>query len=63
MICAVSCKDNEPDYKKKLDVKTAPVTDLTYSRYEDVLFNLDTADFQAELMRIQNDYLPFLRAA
>lgn len=59
-ICAVSCKNNKPDYKKKLDVKTAPVTDLAFSRYEDVLFNLDTADFQAELMRIQNDYLPFL---
>ena len=60
MICAVSCKNNKPDYKKKLDVKTASVTDLTFSRYEDVLFHLDTADFQAELMRIQNDYLPFL---
>lgn len=55
-----SCESNQPDYKKKLDVKTTPVTDLTFSRYEDVLFNLDTADFQAELMRIQNDYLPFL---
>ena len=60
MVCAVSCKDKELDYKKKLDVKTSPVTDLTFSRYEDVLFNLDTANFQAELMRIQNDYLPFI---
>ena len=55
-----SCGNDTPDYKKKLDVKTTPVADLTFSRYEDVLFNLDTADFQAELMRIQNDYLPFL---
>ena len=55
-----SCGNDTPDYKKKLEVKTTPVADLTFSRYEDVLFNLDTANFQAELMRIQNDYLPFL---
>ena len=55
-----SCGNDTPDYKKKLDVKTTPVTDLTFSRYEDVLFNLDTTNFQAELIHIQNDYLPFL---
>lgn len=54
-----SCHEKEPAYKSKLDIK--PETyDLQFERYEDVLFNLDTADFQQELMRVQNDYRVFL---
>ena len=54
-----SCQDNEPAYKAKIDIKTEPY-DLEFERYEDVLFNLDTADFQHELMRIQDHYRVFL---
>lgn len=54
-----SCHEKEPAYKARLDIK--PETyDLQFERYEDVLFNLDTADFQQELMRVQNDYRVFL---
>lgn len=56
---AVSCQDKAPAYKAKLNIKTEPY-DLEFDRYEDVLFNLDTADFQAELMKIQDRYRVFL---
>ena len=56
---AVSCQDKAPAYKAKLNIKTEPY-DLEFDRYEDVLFNLDTADFQAELMKIQERYRVFL---
>ena len=56
---AVSCQDKAPAYKAKLDIKPTPY-DLEFDRYEDVLFNLDTADFQAELMKIQERYRVFL---
>ena len=55
-----SCQENEPAYKAKLDIKPEPY-DLELDRYEEVLFNLDTADFQAELMKIQDHYRVFLR--
>ena len=55
----VSCQDKAPAYKAKLNIKTEPY-DLEFDRYEDVLFNLDTADFQAELMKIQERYRVFL---
>ncbi len=60
-ICLVmaSCQEKEPAYKAKLDIKPEPY-DLQFERYEDVLFNLDTADFQAELMKIQDRYHVFL---
>lgn len=48
------------DYKKKLKVKTGPDPQLTFVRYEDVLFRLDTARFQQELMAVQHDFQPFL---
>ena len=54
-----SCQDKTPAYKAELDIKTAPY-DLEFDRYEDVLFNLDTANFQQELMRIQERYRVFL---
>lgn len=56
---AVSCQDKAPTYKAKLNIKTEPY-DLEFDRYEGVLFNLDTADFQAELMKIQDRYRVFL---
>ncbi len=56
---AASCQDKAPAYKAKLNIKTEPY-DLEFDRYEDVLFNLDTADFQAELMKIQDRYRVFL---
>ena len=58
-LMAVSCQDKAPAYKAKLNVKTEPY-DLQFDRYEDVFFNLDTADFQQELMKIQDRYRVFL---
>ena len=54
-----SCQKNEPAYKAKLDINPEPY-DLEFDRYEEVLFNLDTADFQAELMNVQDRYRVFL---
>lgn len=58
---AFACCDNESAaYKKKLEIDADFEPTLDFKRYEDVLFNLDTADFQRELMAIQKDYQPFL---
>ena len=54
-----SCQEQEPAYRSKLNIKPEPY-DLQFDRYEEVLFNLDTADFQQELMRIQGKYRVFL---
>ena len=59
LITLVSCQEKEPAYKQQLNVETQPY-DLHFERYEDVLFQLDTADFQQELMRIQDHYRVFL---
>ena len=50
-----ACQEEVPAYKAKLDINPEPV-DLEFDRYEEVLFNLDTADFQNELMKIQDRY-------
>lgn len=62
VVCSlVGCeRHDEVAYKKKLQVKTDPAPSLDFDRYEEVLFHLDTARFQQELMAIQDDYLPFL---
>lgn len=58
-IMMASCQENESAYKAKLNIH--PETyDIHFERYEDVLFNLDTANFQAELMNIQDHYHVFL---
>ena len=54
-----SCQKNEPAYKAKLDINPEPY-DLEFDRYEEVLFSLDTNDFQAELMNVQDRYRVFL---
>ena len=54
-----SCQEKTPAYKAKLDIKTEPY-DLEFDRYEEALFNLDTANFQQELMKIQDRYRVFL---
>ena len=54
-----SCQENAPAYKAKLDIKTEPYN-LEFDRYEETLFNLDTANFQQELMKIQDRYRVFL---
>ena len=54
-----SCQEHEPVYKAKLDINPEPY-DLEFDRYEEVLFNLDTANFQRELMKIQENYRIFL---
>lgn len=59
MIFLVSCQPKESAYKAKLDIKPEPY-DLEFDRYENVLFNLDTTDFQLELMKIQGRYRVFL---
>jgi hypothetical protein len=60
LFCLVACSNHVPEYKKKLDVRTGPVPQLVFDRYEEVLFNLDTSQFQQELMKIQSAYRPFL---
>ena len=67
IICFVSfsvvfagCDHNSPNYKKKFEVNVGAGPALEFQRYEEVLFNLDTADFQQELMAIQKEYHPFL---
>lgn len=59
LVALASCQEKEAAYKSKLDIKTEPY-DLAFDRYEDVLFNLDTADFQQELAKIQDRYRVFL---
>ena len=54
-----ACQKQEPAYKAKLNVKPEAY-DLEFDRYEEVLFNLDTADFQQELKRIQDRYKVFI---
>ena len=39
-----SCQEQEPAYKSKLNIKIKPY-DLEFDRYEEVLFNLDTMEF------------------
>lgn len=54
------CGPKIPEYKKKLFVAAEPVQGLSFDRYEEVLFHLDTANFQQELKSIQQQYRPFL---
>ena len=54
-----SCQEKKPAYKAKLDINPEPYN-LEFDRYEEVLFNLDTTYFQAELMKIQDRYRVFL---
>lgn len=58
-LAMMSCQENEPVYKSKLAIKPEPY-DLQFDRYEDALFNVDTANFQTELMKIQDRYRVFL---
>ena len=59
VLVMASCHEKEPAYKAKLNIKPEPV-ELEFDRYEEVLFNLDTADFQNELFKIQDRYSVFL---
>lgn len=54
-----SCHEQEAVYKSKLNINPESY-DLEFDRYEEVLFNLDTARFQEELMKIQDRYRVFL---
>lgn len=54
-----ACQKQEPAYKAKLNVKPEAY-DLEFDRYEEVLFNLDTVDFQQELQKIQDRYKVFI---
>lgn len=54
-----SCQEQEPAYKSKLNINPTRY-DLEFDRYEEVLFNLDTADFLNELLKIQDRYQVFL---
>ena len=60
LFCLAACGNKIPEYKKKLDVRMGPAPQLVMDRYEEVLFNLDTARFQQQLMEIQPNYRPFL---
>ena len=59
LLLLTSCQQKAPAYKAKLNINARPY-DLEFDRYEDVLFNLDTTDFQQELMRVQDRYRVFL---
>ena len=59
ILLMAACQEKEPAYKSKLNIKPEPVA-LEFDRYEEVLFNLDTANFQQELMKIQDRYRVFL---
>ena len=59
ILVVAACQKPAPAYKSKLDVKLEPY-ELEFDRYEEMLFNLDTTDFQAELMKIQGRYRVFL---
>lgn len=59
LIALASCQKKEAAYKAQLNIKTEPY-DLEFDRYEAVLFNLDTANFQTELMKIHDHYRVFL---
>ena len=59
ILVMAACQKQEPAYKSKLNVKPEPY-DLQFDRYEEVLFNLDTSNFQTELMKIQEPYRVFL---
>lgn len=55
-----ACGPDIPVHKKKLLVETTPEKGLVFDRYEDVLFGLDTSNFQEGLKSVQQQYLPFL---
>lgn len=59
VLVMASCQEKGPAYKAKLNIKVEPY-DLEFDRYEEVLFSLDTANFQNELMKIQDRYQVFL---
>ena len=59
-LCLAGCRPTASHYKKNLKDHVWQSPSLTIFRYEDVLFNLDTAGFQSELKRFQPDYMPFL---
>ena len=59
VLALASCQEQKPAYKSKLDVKAEPCN-LEFDRYEEVLFNMDTANFQAELKKAQDRYRVFL---
>lgn len=54
------CSPQTPAYKKQLDAAVGVAPELTFHRYEEVLFHLDTTRFQEELMEVQEQFLPFL---
>lgn len=60
MFLLAGCGRHTKSYQPRLDVVTGNAPDLTFLRYEEVLFHLDTARFQDELLAIQNEYRPFL---
>ena len=59
ILIMAACQEKAPAYKSKLNIKTEPYN-LEFDRYEEVLFNLDTANFQQELMKLQDRYRVFL---
>lgn len=59
ILIMAACQEKAPAYKSKLNIKLEPI-DLKFDRYEEVLFNLDTTNFQQELMKLQDRYRVFL---
>lgn len=59
LLTMASCQPKQAEYKKKLNIAVDPYP-VAFDRYEDVLFNLDTSDFQHALLEIQPRYSVFL---
>ena len=59
VLALASCQEKEAPHKTQINVTTEPY-DLEFDRYEEVLFHLDTVDFQAELIGVQDRYRVFL---
>lgn len=60
LLILTCCHHHTPNYKTKLESAIGIAPELTFHRYEDVLFNMDTTRFQEELLAVQEQYLPFL---
>ena len=60
MLFASGCGSKTPEYKTRLEKALGKTPELSFHRYEDLLFNLDTVRFQEALMEVQEAYHPFL---
>lgn len=60
LVVLTGCDPKTPEYKQRLKMANGTAPELEFYRYEEVLFNIDTAHFQEALLEIQDQYKPFL---